>query len=155
LQDNGDIYLTYGYYDALEIDDPYSDDSSIRWVFKLKQEAELDSELSAISSMATAWEWFDCLHGDEMVWDGRREINLDEFPGVTFRWLPERVDAVTDTEIIRSYTGMPVWSVFLRDLTAMESLNCAPHSASAQELLIIASLFMTMRQAQAMNCQTA
>ena len=39
----------------------------------------------------TVTEWFDYLETpDEMVWDGRLEINLPEFPGVTFRWYPEK-----------------------------------------------------------------
>lgn len=47
-----------------------------------------------------------------MIWDGVREIQLDEFPGVTFRWHPEKLEAVTDREIIPLYTGMPIWSVY-------------------------------------------
>ncbi len=35
-QKNGDLYLSYGYYDFSEKNDPYSDDTSIRWLFKLK-----------------------------------------------------------------------------------------------------------------------
>lgn len=60
----------------------------------------------------TASKWFDSLNGDEMIWDGVREIQLDEFPGVTFRWHPEKLEAVTDREIIPLYTGMPIWSVY-------------------------------------------
>ena len=60
--------------------------------------------------------WFDCLHGDEMVWDGMQEINLDEFPIVTFRAYSERIEAVTDKEIVQLYTGMPIWSVYFCDL---------------------------------------
>ena len=63
-----------------------------------------------------ATKWFDCLHGDEMVWDGMREINLDEFPGVTFRASYCSIEAVTDKETIPLYTGMPIWSVFFCDL---------------------------------------
>jgi len=37
-QKNEDLYLTYGYYDAEGETDPYSDDSSIRWIFKLEDE---------------------------------------------------------------------------------------------------------------------
>ena len=68
-------------------------------------------------SYATNTKWFDCLHGDEMVWDGRREINLDEFPGVTFRWFSGELEAVTEKETITLYTGMPIWSVYFCDLT--------------------------------------
>lgn len=67
-------------------------------------------------SKSFATKWFDCLHGDEMVWDGMREINLDEFPGVTFRAYSERIEAVTDKKVIPLYTGMPIWSVFFCDL---------------------------------------
>ena len=34
-QKNGDLYLAYGYYDYSEKDDPYSDDTNIRWLYKL------------------------------------------------------------------------------------------------------------------------
>ena len=34
-QKNGDVYLAFGYYDYGEKDDPASDDTSIRWLFKL------------------------------------------------------------------------------------------------------------------------
>jgi len=61
--------------------------------------------------------WFDSLKGDVMVWDEVREITLDEFPGVTFRWHPEKLEAVTDNEIVSLYTGMPIWSVYFCDLT--------------------------------------
>jgi len=67
-------------------------------------------------SKSSATKWFDALHGDEMVWDGMREINLDEFPGVTFRWFSEKLEAVTEKETITLYTGMPIWSVFFCDL---------------------------------------
>lgn len=59
--------------------------------------------------------WFDCLNGDEMIWDGVREINLDEYPGITFRWSYEKLEAVTDKEIVPLYTGMPIWSVYFCD----------------------------------------
>ena len=61
--------------------------------------------------------WFDYLDGQELPWDGHREINLDAFPGATFRWSPEKVEAVTDTGILPLYTGMPIWNVFFADLT--------------------------------------
>ena len=34
-QKNGDLYLAYGYYDYSEKNDPHSDDTNIRWLFKL------------------------------------------------------------------------------------------------------------------------
>ena len=59
--------------------------------------------------------WFDCLNSDEMIWDGVREINLDEHPGITFRWNYEKLEAVTDKKIVPLYTGMPIWSVYFCD----------------------------------------
>ena len=61
--------------------------------------------------------WFDCLNGDEMAWDGVKEYDLDEFSGVTFRWHPERLEAVADGTTIPLYDGMPIWSVYFYDLT--------------------------------------
>ena len=79
------------------------------------------SRICAGESRAAAQEvqvWFDALHGDSMDWGGRREISLDAFPGVTFRWMPETVEAVLeDGEILPLYTAMPIWSVFFADLT--------------------------------------
>jgi len=61
--------------------------------------------------------WFDCLNGDEHITDGRREINLDEYEGVTFQCLVEKVTAVTDSEITPLFTGMPIVSAYFADLT--------------------------------------
>ena len=108
LQKSGDVYLTYGYYDTSEKDNPGSDDTSIRWVFSLVEDNSVKS---------TATKWFDNLHGDEMIWNGVREINLDAFPDVTFRCHAEKLEAVTDKEIVPLYTGMPIWSVYFCDLT--------------------------------------
>lgn len=63
-------------------------------------------------------EWFDYLDSpDEMLWDGRLEINIPEFPNVTFRWYPEKIEAVTGDEIVPLYSGMPIWSTYFCDLT--------------------------------------
>ena len=63
-------------------------------------------------------EWFDYLETpDEMVWDGRLEINLPEFPGVTFRWYPEKMEAVTEEGIVPLFHGMPIWNTYFCDLT--------------------------------------
>ena len=70
---------------------------------------------SNIKSSVT--KWFDCLHGDEMIWDGRLEISLNVFPGVTFRAYSGIIEAVTDKETVTLYNGMPIWSVYFCDLT--------------------------------------
>ena len=62
--------------------------------------------------------WFDYLENpEEMNWDGRLEIALPEYPGVTFRWYPEKMEAVTENEITPLYTGMPIWNTYFCDLT--------------------------------------
>ena len=62
--------------------------------------------------------WFDYLEKpEEMNWDGRLEIALPEYPGVTFRWYPEKMEAVTENEITPLYTGMPIWNTYFCDLT--------------------------------------
>lgn len=75
------------------------------------------SESSETAKPNSAIKWFDCLNGDEMVWDGVKEYNLEEFSGVTFRWKPEQLEAVTDKGIVPLYNGMPIWSVYFYDLT--------------------------------------
>lgn len=47
--------------------------------------------------------WFDALKGDEMMWDGIRELELDEYPDVTFRCSAEKLEAVTEKETITIY----------------------------------------------------
>lgn len=75
------------------------------------------SESIGLSDSDHVIKWFDCLNGDEMVWDDVKEYKLEEFPGVTFRWRPERMEAVTDKEVVPLYEGMPIWSVYFCDLT--------------------------------------
>ena len=58
---------------------------------------------------------------DELDWNVQLEIELPEYPGVTFRWHPGMVEAVveavTENEITLLYTGMPIWSTYFCDLT--------------------------------------
>lgn len=76
-----------------------------------KQDASVDGQDGA------AQKWFDYLKSpDEMKWDGRMEITLPAFPDTTFRWYPEKLEAVTD-EIIPLFTGMPIWNVYFADLS--------------------------------------
>ncbi len=63
-------------------------------------------------------QWFDYLDNpEEMQWDGRMEANIPEFPDVTFRWYPEKMEAVTEDGITPLYTGMPIWNAYFCDLT--------------------------------------
>ncbi len=72
----------------------------------------------SFTNRGTTEQWFDYFDNpEEMQWDGRMEANIPEFPDVTFRWTPEKVEAVTGDTITPLYTGMPIWSVFFADLT--------------------------------------
>ena len=85
-----------------------------------KTEQSLPSGGDNVSDMgpAQAEKWFDYLENpEEMNWDGRLEIALPEYPGVTFRCYPEKMEAVTENEIIPLYTGMPIWNTYFCDLT--------------------------------------
>ena len=61
----------------------------------------------------TPQKWMDFYRADTMPWDESKELSLPAFPGVIFRWTPEKVTA-DDREL---FYGMPVWNVFLADLT--------------------------------------
>lgn len=52
-QKNGDLYLAYGYYDYSEKDDPYSDDTSIRWLYKIAIDSNGESGMIAKSGEST------------------------------------------------------------------------------------------------------
>ena len=109
-QKNGELYLAYGYYDYSEKDDPGSDDTYIRWLHKLAPQS------APVSSSVT--KWFDYLETpDEMKWDGNIDINLPEFPDVTFRWSYGEIVAVKGNEITSLYTGMPIWNTYFCDLS--------------------------------------
>ncbi|MDP3387197.1 MAG: hypothetical protein Q8S24_08180 [Eubacteriales bacterium] len=57
--------------------------------------------------------WFDYFGTDEMLWNESKELTLTEFPGVTFKWTPEKV--TVGGKVL--FWGMPVWNVYLADLT--------------------------------------
>lgn len=85
---------------------------------EIAKELLIDSDFSQGTNETGVQEWFDYYNNGKMEWDGRQEINLDGFPGVTFRWTPDQVEAVLeDGEIIPLYTGMPIWNVFFTDIT--------------------------------------
>ena len=85
-----------------------------------KTEQILPSGGDNVSDMGPAQveKWFDYLEKPEITnWDGRLEIDLPEYPGVTFRCYPEKMEAVTENEITPLYTGMPIWNTYFCDLT--------------------------------------
>ncbi len=82
-----------------------------------KEPPAANTEIPTAEPTPRVQEWFDYLHSDELPWSGRKEINVEVFPDVTFRWMPEKVEAIVGDEIKPLYTGMPVWNVFFTDLT--------------------------------------
>lgn len=71
-----------------------------------------------VSSADNAVAWFDYLKTpDEMKWDGSLEINLTEFPDVTFRWSYGEMLAVKGDKSTSLYTGMPIWNAYFCDLS--------------------------------------
>ena len=67
---------------------------------------------------AVVIKWFDYLETpDEMKWDGSIDINLPEFPDVTFRWTYGEIVAVKGNKTTSLYTGMPIWNTYFCDLT--------------------------------------
>ena len=66
----------------------------------------------------SATKWFDYLEApDKMPWDRSLEINLPEFPDVTFRWSYGEMLAVKGNATTSLYTGMPIWNTYFCDLT--------------------------------------
>ena len=75
-------------------------------------------DVAVAEPVPSVTKWFDYLETpDEMQWGGRHEINLPEFPDVTFRWTYGEMMAVTGNEITSLYTGMPIWNTYFCDLT--------------------------------------
>ena len=73
---------------------------------------------SITGSDAKVLQWLDFTNDTyEMMWDSTKEIALDAFPGVTFRWTAGSVEAVENGRTRTLFTGMPVWSVFFADVT--------------------------------------
>lgn len=66
---------------------------------------------------AQPFKWFDYYLDEEMPWDITLELDLPEYPGTVFQWTPYEVKAVGSGGEKTLYHGMPVWSVYLADLT--------------------------------------
>ena len=61
--------------------------------------------------------WVDYYLSDDMPWEGNETLILPEFPGVTFTWTAGDVTAAEGDDTTVLFWGMPVWNVFLCDLT--------------------------------------
>jgi hypothetical protein len=69
-------------------------------------------------STMPAEKWFDFYRRhDEMPWDDTLELELPEFPGVTFTWSWKGVTATCQNGVRGLFGGMPTWNVYLADVT--------------------------------------
>jgi hypothetical protein len=60
-----------------------------------------------------ARKWLDYYYDEYLPWEESIDIVLPEFPGVTFTWTSDKITA----NAIDLIWGMPVWNVYLTDLT--------------------------------------
>ncbi len=61
--------------------------------------------------------WLDYYLDEQLPWDNSLELSLPEYSGTTFRWTSNEITAVTSGGEIALLGGMPVWNVYLADLT--------------------------------------
>lgn len=61
--------------------------------------------------------WVDYYLSDDLPWEESKTLTLPEFPGVTFTWTAGDVTAASGDDTTVLFWGMPVWNVFLCDLT--------------------------------------
>lgn len=135
---NGDFYLLhYQYYSGFSFDPRHAGEDDYRsiltffkageggqkaWKLEYDFDAALREWLSRYAtpsnSSPAVTKWFDyLLEPEEMPWSGRLEINIPAFQDVTFRWYPEKIEAVTEGDITPLYHGMPIWNAYFCDLT--------------------------------------
>jgi hypothetical protein len=68
-------------------------------------------------SDAKVLQWLDYFYSSDMPWNDQKEITLDAYPGVTFRWTAGSVEAIENGRTRTLFSGMPVWNVFFADMT--------------------------------------
>ena len=109
----GKTYLAYGWEDMGERGQPGSDDTGLRRLYQLEP-----------VSNSSVTRWFDYTDApSEMSYEDELQIQLEEFPGVTFKYTPYDITAATswkdsdtaDKEVLIS--GMPIWNAYFCDLT--------------------------------------
>lgn len=67
---------------------------------------------------AAVTEWLDYRDAsNELPWGKTKELTLDAFPNVTFSWTSGSVEATESGKTRVLFSGMPVWNVYLTDLT--------------------------------------
>lgn len=74
-----------------------------------------DAPETKASTPVTKWlDYYE--NSGEMPWGGAKEITLDDFPNVTFRWTVGSVEAIENGKTRTLFTGMPVWNVYFADM---------------------------------------
>lgn len=63
--------------------------------------------------------WFDYATSSEVDWEKELTTQVPQFPGVTFRYTPGQITAVSEAEwqLRPLITGMPIWNAYFCDLT--------------------------------------
>jgi len=61
--------------------------------------------------------WLDYYFDEKMPWDGSLKLELPEYPGIVFQWTPYEVKAIGSSGEKTLFSGMPIWNVYLADLT--------------------------------------
>ena len=110
---DGKTYLAYGWEDIGERGQAGSDDTGLRRLYRLE---------SASNSNVT--KWFDYTEDrTEMSYDEELKIQLDAFPGITFKYTPYDIIATTswdesdDAGKTFLISGMPIWNAYFCDIT--------------------------------------
>ncbi|NLT57604.1 MAG: hypothetical protein GXX99_01415 [Clostridiales bacterium] len=83
----------------------------------VRQEYGLYLRTDATAGPAGVRTWLDYYGDATLPWDGSLDLSLPEHGGRTFRWTPEQVAEVTSEGERVLFGGMPVWNVYLADLT--------------------------------------
>jgi len=71
----------------------------------------------AVTDPSEAREWLDFYRSEKLPWDKSLGLTLPEYPEIEFRWTSGAVTAVKDGKETVLIEGMPVWNVYLADLT--------------------------------------
>jgi hypothetical protein len=54
---------------------------------------------------------------EELPWEEKLDFSIPEYPETVFTWSTEKITAISNVETRELFTGMPIWSVYLYDLT--------------------------------------
>lgn len=86
--------------------------------FVIKGDAAITFDLSL--PIYETREWLNYYYDDKMPWNSSLELELPEYRGTVFRWTPYEVTAIDSSGEKKLFDGMPIWNVYLADLTGDE-----------------------------------